>query len=125
MVNAKYVCVVARINVYVSRVSHAYELKMTCALNFSQTAAPLERTLEMMQFEVGMGSTHTILTHSPAFDVPNGKTKAKTIEYKNWRRFFSSGNSPEAFPQPKGTRKAAGVVRPILGYRLLPAGRSR
>ena len=80
LVNAKYVCVVARINVYVSRVSHAYVLKMTCALNFSQTAAPLERTLEMMQFEVGMGSTHSILTHSPAFDVPNGKTKAKTIE---------------------------------------------
>ena len=100
-------------------------LKMTCALNFSQTASPLEQTLEMMQLEVGMGSTHTILTHSPAFDVPNGKTKAKTIEYKNWRRFFSSGNSPEAFPQPKGTCKAAGVVRPILGYRLLPAGRSR
>ena len=52
-------------------------LKMTCALNFSQTASPLERTLEMMQFEVGMGSTHTILTHSPAFDVPNGKTKPR------------------------------------------------
>ena len=63
-------------------------IEKTCALNFSQTASPLERTLEMMQFEVGMGSTHTILTHSPAFDVPNGKTKAKTIEYKNWRRFF-------------------------------------
>ena len=55
---------------------------------FSQNASPPERALEMMQFEVGMGSTHTILTHSPAFDVPNGKTKAKTIEYKNWRRFF-------------------------------------
>ena len=47
----------------------------------------------MMQFEVGMGSTHTILTHSPAFDVPNGKTEAKTIEAaeeKNLRQFLYS-----------------------------------
>ena len=68
-------------------------LKMTCALNFSQTASPLESTLEVMQFEVGMGSTHTILTHSPAFDVPNGKTEAKTIEAaeeKNLRQFLYS-----------------------------------
>ena len=81
---------------------------MTCALNFSQTASPLERTLEMMQFEVGMGSTHTILTHSPAFDVPNGKTKAKTIGYKNWRRFFSQGTLPKPFPSQREPARQQG-----------------
>ena len=75
-------------------------VEMTCALNFSQNASSPEQALEVTQFEVGMGSTHTILTLSPAPDVPNGKTKSRRSSPEVGAVF--TWDSPEAFPQPKG-----------------------
>ena len=74
-----YVCVSHVLCLCIACFACVCVLKLTYALIFSQNASSPERALKMMQFEVGMGSTHTILTHSPAFDVPNGKTKSRRL----------------------------------------------
>ena len=79
--------------VFVFCVRVCVSVEMTCALIFSKDVSSPERTLEVKQPQVGMGSTHTILTHSPAPDVSNGKASRDDRIRKLAQFFFLRGHS--------------------------------